>query len=406
MPHGSQLTSQVNVEITYKPKVLFVAACMGMLVFGVVLTTLGAILPSIIDRFGVEMARAGTLFTLLSVGILIGSLIFGPVVDRYGYRGLLINSAVVILVGIEGIALATSFELLQATTFLVGLGGGVINGGTNALVADISVEGRSAGLSLLGVFFGVGAFGVPFTLSVLLGSFGYSEIIGGMGALVVVPIIFFAATKFPASKQPHGFPLRDALRLIKEPVLLLFGLMLFLQSGIEITASGWSAEYFNEILGVDTNRAVFLLSLFWVGMVVARLMLGIWLKRRDPSRALVVSIIIALVGSVILIQSTVPVMAGVAILVMGAGLAAGFPVVLGLVGDQHPELSGTAFSVVLVMALTGGSLVPYVTGVIGESAGLRSAFFIVPVGLIAMALLLYAALTRLKKPGLPVHTSD
>jgi hypothetical protein len=36
---------------------------------------------------------------------------------------------------------------------------------------------------------------------------------------------------------------------------------------------------------------------------------------------------------------------------LGCGLAATFPVVLGFVGDRYAQLAGTAFSVVIVMAL-------------------------------------------------------
>ena len=51
--------------------------------------------------------------------------------------------------------------------FFIGFGGGIINGGTNALVADISAENKGANLSLLGVFFGIGALGMPLLLGVL-----------------------------------------------------------------------------------------------------------------------------------------------------------------------------------------------------------------------------------------------
>ena len=396
----------MNTEPTYRRPVVFAAACVGILVFGIVFTTLGAILPSLIDRFGVDMARAGTLFTLQNIGILLGSLLFGPIVDRYGYRLILIASALLIFAGIEGIAFANSFGLLQGIVFVLGISGGVLNGGTNALVADISEEGRGSGLSLFGVFFGVGAFGVPFILSVLLGRFDYSQIIAGIGLVVVVPIVFFVLTRFPASKQPHGFPLRQAVGLLKDKALLLLGAVLFLQSGLEAVSGGWSAEYCESVLGVSGSRAVLLLSLFWVGMVLARLVVGFWLKHGQPAHALFISIGVAMIGSTILIQSGAETTAGIGIFLMGAGLAAGFPVVLGLVGDLHPRLSGTAFSLVLVMALVGGSLSPYVAGVVGEASGLRTAFLMIPAGLIGIALLLALALRRIRARSVETGASE
>ena len=43
----------------YRRQAAFTLACAGMLVFGVVLTSLGAVLPEITERFGVTKAAAG-----------------------------------------------------------------------------------------------------------------------------------------------------------------------------------------------------------------------------------------------------------------------------------------------------------------------------------------------------------
>src|SRR6266542_2908454 len=159
---------------TSSRRVLFACACLGLLAFGIVLTTLGTVLPSIIERFGIDKAQAGALFLLMSVGILAGSLVFGPLVDRYGHKGILLTATALIVVGLEGIAFAPSMGWLRVAILIIGFGGGIINGGTNALVADISTGERGANLNLLGVFFGVGAVGVPFVLATLSGRFSLS----------------------------------------------------------------------------------------------------------------------------------------------------------------------------------------------------------------------------------------
>ena len=155
-------------------RTLFVIACLGLVTFGIVLTMLGTVLPSVIERFGIGKAAAGSLFLLNTFGILVGSLVFGPVVDRWGYKEMLLVALAIVVVGIEGIAFASSMIWLRASLLLTGFGGGMINGGTNALVADISTESRTAGLSRLAIFFGVGAVGVPFALGSLLGAYSYA----------------------------------------------------------------------------------------------------------------------------------------------------------------------------------------------------------------------------------------
>ena len=384
-------------------RTLFAIACLGMLAFGIVLTTLGAVLPSVIERFGIDTAVAGSLFLLMTFGILLGSIVFGPIVDRNGYKGMLLLATALIAMGIIGIAFAPSMSWLRVAVAVVGFGGGIINGGTNALVADVSADGRTAGLSLLGVFFGVGAVGVPFVLGSLLGTFSYSAIVAAVGALVGIPFLITLATPFPAPKQPQGFPLATARRLLRDPVLLLMGLMLFLESGMEITVGGWTATFFRDELRISERRALVYLSLYWFGMMLARLALGSVLKHIAPVRVLLGCIAVGLVGAVALIFARDASVAALGVFLLGVGFAATFPVVLGFVGDRYADLSGTAFSVVIVMALSGGMLLPWLTGVLGATYGLRGSFAIVPLALILLSVLLGIVGSRLRAAGPAVN---
>lgn len=371
----------------YKRKQVLWAAFMAMLIFGIVMAVLGSVLPSVIIKFGISLVNAGSLFLLMSLGMLFGSLVFGPVVDRYGYKGLMVVSTALVFAGIEGIALAPSVALLKAALILVGFAGGALNGGANALVADISEENRGSGLSFLGVFFGIGAFSVPFLLGSLLGIFRYETLISAVGYLVLIPLMFFIVTRFPASKHTQGFPVTEGLRLIKEPALLMFGLMLFMQSGLEMVISGWSGAYFNEVLNIEPQRAVFLLSVYWFSLMMARLALGNLLRRVRHSKVLYFSYGIAFAGSLLMIAASGRFMAVAGLALVGIGFAAAFPLILSFVGNTYAKLSGTAFSLVLAFGLLGGMLFPWITGILAEWAGLRVAFVLAPVSLLASALI-------------------
>jgi FHS family glucose/mannose:H+ symporter-like MFS transporter len=379
----------------YNRKFIFIASCLGMLMFGIVMTTLGAILPSVIEKFGIDKANAGSLMLLMSFGILLGSLVFGPIVDRYGYKALLIICAALISIGLEGIALTPTFWLLRIAAFIIGFGGGVINGGTNALVADISEKGKSANLSILGVFFGVGAVGVPFLLGILSGYLSYELIIAGVGLVVILPLLFFIVLQFPIPKQVQGFPIKEGLQLLKEFTLIFFGFILFFQSGIEFTIGGWAALFFKEELVLDTNRAVLFLSFYWLGMIIARLLLGYLLNKISPVIIQFSSIGIAFIGALaMLLSNSLPVSVS-GLFLIGFGFAAAFPVMLGYVGDLYAKLSGTAFSIIFVMALMGGMLFPYFAGLVGQMLSLRLSFIIVPISLCCIATLFWTVLNRI-----------
>ncbi|HEX6309498.1 MAG TPA: MFS transporter [Longimicrobiales bacterium] len=386
----------------HRPRLVFAAACLGLFLFGIVLTALGAVLPSITERFDLARTSAGTLFSLMSLGIMAASVLFGPIVDRYGYRGLLSAAVALVFIGMEGIAFAWSPTILGAAVLLIGFGGGIINGGTNALVADLAADRRGAGLNLLGVFFGIGAFGLPFLLGMLLESIGYTAVVAAMGILVAFVLVYYLSIRFPGPKQAQGFPIRDALRLTRDPVILLLGVILFFESGMEITMGGWTAAYVNEVLALPADRALYVLSLYWLGMTIARLLLGTVLARWSTRRALLPAMAIAFAGALLLARADSMLAAAIGVLLLGAGFAPVFPIVLGLVGDRYPTLSGTAFSLVLVMALTGGTLLPLATGILGDRYGLRGSLLIVPAALIGAAATYLAVRSRLdRSPGIP-----
>jgi fucose permease len=356
-----------------------------MLLFGVTLTTLGAVLPPLSARYALEKADAGSLMAFVSLGILASSLVFGPVVDRYGYRPALLAGTIGVGLGLGAIAVATSPGVLKPAMLVFGFGGGLLNGATNALVADITPEGRGSGLALLGVFFGIGAFGVPLVLGLLLQRAAYTTIVGGLAMLVAVPLADFAVVPFPPPKQAQGFPLGRVGALLGDATLLLVGLMLFLQSGMEITLGGWSAQYVREVLGLSEERSILLLSLFWVGMVAARLVLTRLLRSSPSARVYLVFLAVALVGAVMLLAVPNPVCAAGGLFLVGFGLSAGYPILLGYLGALYHDLTGTAFSAVFVMALIGGSTLPYLTGVLGGWQGLRASLIVVPIGVLAQA---------------------
>jgi len=171
-----------------------------MLLFGIVFLSLGSVNNMLAERFHLDDNGIGTLTALLPFGILAGSLIFGPIVDRFGYRWMLIICALLVMAGWRAWPSPIARALSNFSS-LIGFGGGVLNGATNALAADVSEGERGAKLSLLGVFFGLGALGMPSTLAALCKHFSLAGIVAGIGGFVLVPVIYFLVITFPPPKQ-------------------------------------------------------------------------------------------------------------------------------------------------------------------------------------------------------------
>jgi fucose permease len=350
----------------YKKTQVFAAACIGLFLFGMILISLGSILPSLKEKFIADSLNTGILASILPIGILAGSLIFGPIVDRYGYKLLLIVSILISAIAMEGLAFSGSLPLLAVCIFSAGFGGGIINGGTNALVADISEENKGANLSLLGVFFGIGAFGLPFLSGALSKNFDYSSIISAVGLFMLFPVIYFLLIRFPSPKLAQGFPLKEGVKLLKEPALLLTAFFLFFQSGAESLINNWTTTFLHDKIKMPGEDALYALSFSLAGLTIARLLLGVLLKKISSFVVLMVSLLLVAASSFVLMYTRSYNTVFAALITIGAGLAAGFPVILGYIGQLYTSLSGTAFSICLVIALAGNTFLNYLIGIIAR----------------------------------------
>jgi len=375
----------------YRKNLVFIAACLGMLLFGMVFLSLGTVTVFIQEKFTIDSITAASLASSLPLGILAGSVLFGPVTDRFGYKILLVVSTGFIFIAFELIAAGKTVPMLQASFFLIGLAGGIINGVTNALVADISTNEKSSKLSLLGVFYGLGALGMPAVIAVLSKAFSYETMISVIGWFVILPMFYFLFLRFPEPKVKQGFPLSQAFRLFRDPVLILMGFILFFESALEGITGNWTTTYLRS-MDFSVKNALIALSVQVAALAAARLLLSRILTKYNTVYIIYISFVLILAGSVILLVVSSFTGALLSMIFLGSGFAAVFPVILGMVGDRYPAISGTAFSLVIVMALAGNSLINYLTGVISGIKGIGIFPYILITSLILM-LVIYRILT-------------
>jgi len=59
----------------YKRRQVFVAACIGLFLFGITFLTLGSILPLLAARFEAKGFNNGLIVSVLPIGVMIGSVI-------------------------------------------------------------------------------------------------------------------------------------------------------------------------------------------------------------------------------------------------------------------------------------------------------------------------------------------
>ena len=372
----------------YNKNLVFIACCAGLAFFGVTMLALGPILSHLGEG-------ANALPASLSVGIIIGTIVFGPVVDKYGYKWLLIIGSVIALSGIQGLANLTDMSLLHPSMLMLGIGGGILNGETNALVAEIYDDKTRGGkLSVLGAFYCIGAL-----LWTLLNYFiksKYTLPLNYISVIMLAFIVFFILIAFPRPKPSNNVSIIKASDLLIYPSLILFAFLLFFQSGFEGITGNFTVRFLESTQGMTTGAATLSLTWFTIGMLVGRLPLGFLMKKLNESRTLYLYITVALVGVAFLYFDPATTGVYVATGLIGFGVGATYPVVFNYLGSAFKELSGTVFSIAIFIGLCGQFTFNKVIGVLFD----KTHFNYFPIAL-AFALVMIMVLLPIAKSKIP-----
>jgi MFS family permease len=382
----------------YNKSLVYVAACTGMAFFGIAFIVMGAVLPSLTAKYSLDAVGSSTLVSLLPVGVLTGSLLFGAIVDRYGYKLLLVISTLFTLSGIEGLSFFENLNILRICIFLIGLGGGMLNGSTNALASDISNDKeRGSKLSILGVCYGIGALGIPLLLGILSKTYNYQFILQRSGLLMLLAVLYFIVIRFPEPKIKQGFPVKEAIRLIKEPLLLFLSFFLFFQSGMEGLINNWTTSYLDGRDVFSSDQAVLSLTFFVLGMTISRLILSYLLRIIKHEHILLGGITTAIIGIIIINYAFDLQLVAISLFITGFGLAAGFPVIISYIGTSYKHISGTAIGLAMFIALCGNTLLNYIQGFISESFGISSFPLFIIILLLIQVIILFTNLKTIKR---------
>ena len=339
------------MEKKYSTPLVFMAACAGMSFFGITMLSLGPILGPL----NALVEGANALPSTMSIGIIIGTILFGPVVDKFGYKWLLILASACALGGVQGLASFNEIRMLHCSIFLLGLGGGILNGLTNALVSDIYDDDKRGGrLGLLGAFYCIGAL-----LWTLLNYFipDFRIPLNAVSIIMAILIASFIFIAFPKAKPQENVSLKKSLGLLKYPALILFAVVLFFQCAFEGTSGNFTVQYLSNVGGMDNATATLAMTWFTIGMLCGRLPLGNIMNKLKELGTLYLYLGVALAGVILFfIEASNTAAVYTAMVLIGFGAGATFPVVLNFIGSAFRELSGTAFSIALFIGLCGQSL--------------------------------------------------
>jgi FHS family L-fucose permease-like MFS transporter len=222
----------------------------------------------------------------------------------------------------------------------------------------------------------------------------------GLAVVLFLLAVFVWLFRLPALREAtdkadavhHSY-----LDVLRHPHVLFGVLGIFFYVGAEVSIGSAMVNYLSmpDIGHISEQQAAYYTSFYWGGAMVGRF-LGSWLMAFLPPRRLL-SLFAAV--NVLLVLTTMlshGQLAVVSVIVVGLFNSIMFPTIFALGIERMGPMTSKASSL-LIMAIVGGAVVPYLLGVLADRIGLQHAF--------ALPLLCYAYIVFYGLSGSKIRTS-
>lgn len=364
---------------------LIFAAIVAIFIYGMIAAMLGTILPDLSDRFHLTPSQNGTIAFAQALGLILASLAVGPLLDDEGKKIGLVLGLAFISAALLALPRSSGYRSIMFLLFLLGIGGGIVVTGANALVSDVDSLHRATALNLVNLFFGLGGLATPF-ISANLFKRNWVRLCYTVAILAVITLGIQAATKMPPPTGAGRFILADAGPVLGRPLLFLLGFFLFLYVSCEVGVWNWLARHLIA-QGIPESRALNILSLgFALGLLIGRLAVSPILIRVSAINVTLAASVFMAITTFLMLRVRKPAEALALVFLAGLAMAPVFPTTLAIVGGAFPRMTGTAIGFVITCGWVGLAVSSRIIGAIagGDPKRLRKALLVIPASAVLM----------------------
>jgi len=365
--------------------VLIFAAAFATFVYGMIAAMLGTILPELSERFELTPAQNGVIASLQAIGLMIASVGVGPLLDTQGDKVGLVLGLGLIAVALFALPRSSGFRSVAVLLFVLGIGGGIVVTGANALASGASPEHRATALNFVNLFFGLGGMATPFIAANLFKR-KWVRLCLTVALLSLAALAVQVVAAMPAAPGASGFSMAEAGPALGRPLLFMLGLFLFLYVSCEVGVWNWLPRHLIA-QGIPESRALNILSLgFALGLLIGRLGASSLLLRVSAIEVTLGASVAMIITTFLMLRTNRAGAAAVLVFLAGLSMAPVFPTILAITGTAFPHLTGTAIGFVVTCGWAGLAVSSKVIGAIAgaDPRRLKKALLLIPAAAVLM----------------------
>ena len=366
----------------------FLLVCMSALFFWSSVFFHGALFPLYLDGHGYSEATVGFVVGSGALAALIGRVLSGWAVDKWGTRMFVFWGAIAWAITSPFMALTTSIVLLTFFRLIQGFGLAIFLNASLAQMAKVAPEEkRGAAVGWWGITNNLSSAIGPVIAIWIMQDFGWFVAFVTAAVTALLSAILGLLPTEIESSEKNGKTTENKFRVISPEAVLpgMVGAALGFASGGYITF----APLIAKDLGL-ANVGIYLMVLA-TAMVLARMTFGPLSDKKGRQWAILPGLLLIIVSMILIGMITHPLLALIVPFIFGLGIGGAMPGLIAWTLDRtNVEESGLAGSTFYFIYEIGMFFGPFILGILLEIGNYYSFLVIAAIILIVMLYYLYS----------------
>lgn len=364
---------------------------------GVPDSLLGAAWPAIYSELSVPVSYASFISSIISCGTVFSSLFSTRVIAKLGTPRVTVLSTSLTAIALLGFSCSHNFLWLCICGIPLGIGAGSIDTALNNYVA---LHYTSMQINFLHCFYGVGVTVSPYLMSLALSDNmnwrgGYRTVFFIQLTIAALSVISLPIWKKVKQALPQEEPIRVlslSQMLRRRKIWASCGVFLGISS-LESTCLIWGSTYLSESVGMSADVAAALITFYFIGMTVGRLLSGLLTIKYSDWQIIFSGQAVIFVAIILLLMQTSAIITALGLFLIGLGNGPIFPNITHLTpGLYSKETSQSIIGIEMAFSNLSIMLTPILFGVVTTYTGVA----IFPKFLLIMFLIMIGCTITLK----------
>jgi FHS family glucose/mannose:H+ symporter-like MFS transporter len=331
------------------------AALFSLTVFAVSANIIPSILLRAASDFNISPELMSGATTVQFAGFIAATILGGIFADLMGKKTVFLAACFFTMSGAVIWYCAGSLGMIFLGSLTMGMGGGILESMSSALLSDLFPHKRKLYLNLSQAAYCIGAASGPFLIGMLLGmeEVSWRVIFLFLAAMAAVLLIFYSLSRIPKSIEEESISLQIFTRIMKKWSFICPCIVIFLYVFAETVHMVFINYYLRRHFQAPENWAVYGLSIFWLSMTLGR-MICAFIPESVSYRKIIASLMFAgglLMFSQLFVQQW---QVGIVIFALTGFVFSGtWPLIIGLTAKINPGYSGTVIGVTVAAGAVG-----------------------------------------------------